>query len=109
MTPLPDAADAAVIKASADIPSLLERNPSPIVRGWFLNCNGVAGSSQSILKYARSIPSRASMITPEETGRTAAAIGGASVTIMEQLGHFPMSENPERFRRYIAPVLNDIL
>jgi pimeloyl-ACP methyl ester carboxylesterase len=49
------------------------------------------------------------MITPEETGRTAAAIGGASVTIMEQLGHFPMSENPERFRRYIAPVLNDIL
>ena len=49
------------------------------------------------------------MITPEETGRTAAAIGGASVTIMEQLGHFPMSENPERFRRCIAPVLNDIL
>ena len=49
------------------------------------------------------------MITPEETGRTAAAIGGASVTIMEQLGHFPMSENPEWFRRYIAPVLNDIL
>jgi hypothetical protein len=28
---------------------------------------------------------------------------------MEQLGHFPMSENPEQFRRYIAPVLNDIL
>jgi hypothetical protein len=49
------------------------------------------------------------MITPEETGRTAAAIGGASVTIMEQLGHFPRSENPERFRRCIVPVLNDIL
>jgi hypothetical protein len=28
---------------------------------------------------------------------------------MEQLGHFPMSENPEQFRRYIAPVLSDIL
>ena len=33
--------------------------------------------------------------TPEDTKRTAAAIAGASVTIMEQLGHFPMSENPE--------------
>ena len=41
--------------------------------------------------------------------RTAAAIDGASVTIMEQLGHFPMSENPEQFRRYIAPVLGRIL
>jgi hypothetical protein len=28
---------------------------------------------------------------------------------MEQLGHFPMSENPEQFRRYIAPVLTEIL
>jgi pimeloyl-ACP methyl ester carboxylesterase len=46
--------------------------------------------------------------TPEDTRRTAAAIKGASVTIMEQLGHFPMSENPEQFRRYIAPVLSQI-
>ncbi|MGH7310813.1 MAG: hypothetical protein ACREK6_19195 [Candidatus Rokuibacteriota bacterium] len=30
------------------------------------------------------------------------------VTIMEELGHFPMSENPDRFRRYILPVLDDI-
>jgi hypothetical protein len=28
---------------------------------------------------------------------------------MEQLGHFSMSENPEQFRRYIAPVLKEIL
>jgi len=47
--------------------------------------------------------------TPEDTKRTAAAIDGASVTIMEQLGHFPMSENPEQFRRYISPVLDEIL
>ena len=47
--------------------------------------------------------------TPDDTRRTAAAIKGAGVTIMEQLGHFPMSENPEQFRRYIAPVLNQIL
>jgi pimeloyl-ACP methyl ester carboxylesterase len=46
--------------------------------------------------------------TPEDTMRTAAAVGGASVTIMEQLGHFPMSENPEQFRRYLAPVLGEI-
>jgi hypothetical protein len=34
----------------------------------------------------------------------APAIEGASVTIMEQLGHFPMSEKPNPLRRYIAPV-----
>jgi hypothetical protein len=28
---------------------------------------------------------------------------------MKQLGHFPMSENPDQFRRYIVPVLNQIL
>jgi len=47
--------------------------------------------------------------TPDDTRRTAATIKGASVTTMEQLGHFPMSENPEQFRRYIAPVLTEIL
>jgi ribosomal protein S27AE len=31
-----------------------------------------------------------------------------AVSIMEQLGHFPMSENPEQFRRYISPVLDQI-
>ncbi|WJR79470.1 alpha/beta hydrolase [Bradyrhizobium sp. NP1] len=46
--------------------------------------------------------------TPDDTTRTAASIPGARVTIMEKLGHFPMSENPEQFRRYIAPVLTEI-
>jgi hypothetical protein len=27
---------------------------------------------------------------------------------MERLGHFPMSENPEQFRRYLLPVLERI-
>jgi hypothetical protein len=38
-----------------------------------------------------------------------AAIKGASVTVMEQPGHFPMSENPEQFCRHIASVLREIL
>jgi pimeloyl-ACP methyl ester carboxylesterase len=46
--------------------------------------------------------------TPEDTLRTAARIAGADVTIMKELGHFPMSENPEQFRRYILPVLEKI-
>lgn len=41
--------------------------------------------------------------------RTAAGIPGAKAAVMERLGHFPMSENPAQFRRYIAPVLQDIL
>jgi pimeloyl-ACP methyl ester carboxylesterase len=46
--------------------------------------------------------------TPEDTTRTARAIAGAKVTIMPELGHFPMSENPGRFRQYILPLLERI-
>jgi pimeloyl-ACP methyl ester carboxylesterase len=43
--------------------------------------------------------------SPEATLETAAAIPGASVAIMERLGHFPMSENYALFRTHILPVL----
>jgi pimeloyl-ACP methyl ester carboxylesterase len=46
--------------------------------------------------------------TPEDTKRTADKIKGAEVTIMREVGHFPMSENPAQFRRYILPVLEKI-
>jgi pimeloyl-ACP methyl ester carboxylesterase len=45
---------------------------------------------------------------PEDTLRTAQAIAGAKVTVMEQVGHFPMSENPAQFRKYLLPVLEEI-
>jgi pimeloyl-ACP methyl ester carboxylesterase len=45
---------------------------------------------------------------PDDTLRTAAKISGARVTIMKEIGHFPMSENPAQFRRYLLPVLDDI-
>jgi pimeloyl-ACP methyl ester carboxylesterase len=46
--------------------------------------------------------------TPEDTQRTAAQIKGARVTVMKEIGHFPMSENPAQFRTYILPVLEEI-
>jgi pimeloyl-ACP methyl ester carboxylesterase len=46
--------------------------------------------------------------TPDDTERTAAKIKGARVTVMREIGHFPMSENPAQFRRYILPVLEEI-
>ncbi len=46
--------------------------------------------------------------TPDDTRRTAAKIEGARVTIMKEIGHFPMAENPAQFRRYILPVLDEI-
>ena len=46
--------------------------------------------------------------TPDDTERTAEKIAGAAVTIMRELGHFPMSENPRQFRRYLLPVLEKI-
>src|ERR1700712_2889141 len=46
--------------------------------------------------------------TAEDTLRTARSIAGAQVTIMEKLGHFPMSENPANFRKYMAPARDQI-
>lgn len=46
--------------------------------------------------------------TPEETLAVANSIKGSHVTIMKGLGHFPMSEDPERFLGYLLPVLKAI-
>ena len=46
--------------------------------------------------------------TPEDTCRTAQAVPGARLTIMPELGHFPMSENPAQFRTFLLPVLTEI-
>lgn len=46
--------------------------------------------------------------TPEDTLRTADKIAGAEAEIMPALGHFPMSEDPARFRGHILPVLEKI-
>ena len=35
-------------------------------------------------------------------------IPGAEVQVMKEVGHFPMSENPAKFRGYILPVLAKI-
>ncbi len=43
--------------------------------------------------------------SPEATLETAAAIPGAHATIMQRLGHFPMSENYALFRTHLLPVL----
>jgi pimeloyl-ACP methyl ester carboxylesterase len=46
--------------------------------------------------------------TPEETLGVAESIQGCEVTIMKGLGHFPMSENPAEFLKYLLPVLEKI-
>ena len=46
--------------------------------------------------------------TPEASAATAEKISGARLTVMEGLGHFPMSEDPEKFTRYLYPVLDEI-
>lgn len=45
---------------------------------------------------------------PEDTLRVAQSIPGVSATIMKEVGHFPMSENPAQFRNYLLPVLQRI-
>jgi len=46
--------------------------------------------------------------TPEMGQALAKEVRGASFRVMPGLGHFPMSENPARFREYILPVLDEI-
>ena len=46
--------------------------------------------------------------SPRDTQAAAERIPGAKVTIMKDLGHFPMSENPAAFLAYLRPVLHEI-
>lgn len=43
--------------------------------------------------------------SPDDTRDLARRIPGTEATIMEGLGHFPMSEHPERFLDYLRPLL----
>jgi pimeloyl-ACP methyl ester carboxylesterase len=46
--------------------------------------------------------------TPEMSEELSRRIKGSNYQTMKGLGHFPMSEDPETFRRYIAPILEEI-
>ena len=46
--------------------------------------------------------------TPTMGQALADAVPGATFRMMPGLGHFPMSEDPQRFREYILPVLDEI-
>ena len=48
------------------------------------------------------------MLTNRSHVHIAAEIGATHFEVMTGMGHFPMSENPERFRRYLLPVLERI-
>ncbi len=47
--------------------------------------------------------------TPERTLETAKRIKGSRAIIIPGIGHFPMSENPELFKTYIYPILDEII
>ncbi|HWB45920.1 MAG TPA: alpha/beta hydrolase [Hyphomicrobiaceae bacterium] len=47
--------------------------------------------------------------TPADTRELAERIPGTQAVIMEGLGHFPMSEDPQRFLSYLRPVLARVL
>jgi pimeloyl-ACP methyl ester carboxylesterase len=46
--------------------------------------------------------------TPALTAELAKLVKATSFQVMEGLGHFPMSESPQQFRRYLLPVLGRI-
>lgn len=45
---------------------------------------------------------------PEACQALADAVPGSQYTLMKGMGHFPMSEDPAQFKRYLMPVLEDI-
>jgi pimeloyl-ACP methyl ester carboxylesterase len=46
--------------------------------------------------------------SPENCKALADAIPGARYQLMRNLGHFPMSEDPENFKSYLLPILQEI-
>ena len=46
--------------------------------------------------------------TPELCQELANKVPGASYTLMEGMGHFPMSEDPIKFKQYLMPILENI-
>ena len=46
--------------------------------------------------------------SPAETAEVAALVPGARFAIMPGIGHFPMSEDPERFLHHLRPILSEI-
>jgi pimeloyl-ACP methyl ester carboxylesterase len=46
--------------------------------------------------------------TPERATETHERISGSKLTIMKEIGHFPMSENPDLFGTYLLPILDEI-
>jgi pimeloyl-ACP methyl ester carboxylesterase len=46
--------------------------------------------------------------TPEMGQQVADLIGATHFQVMKNMGHFPMSENPDEFRNYLLPVLDAI-
>jgi pimeloyl-ACP methyl ester carboxylesterase len=46
--------------------------------------------------------------TPDDARRTADAIGGATLAIMPQIGHFPMSEHPVAFKPHFMEALEQV-
>ena len=46
--------------------------------------------------------------TPDDTAFLGKSIAGSKWQIMEGMGHFPMSEDPDRFLSYLMPVLEEI-
>jgi pimeloyl-ACP methyl ester carboxylesterase len=47
--------------------------------------------------------------TPALTAELAKEVKATSFQVMDGLGHFPMSENPAQFRKYLLPVLEAIV
>ena len=47
-------------------------------------------------------------VWPERTEELVREVPGAKFQRMEGMGHFPMCENPEAFKRYLIPILNEI-
>ncbi|GAA4282794.1 hypothetical protein GCM10022261_03250 [Brevibacterium daeguense] len=47
--------------------------------------------------------------TPEKCEALHKEVEGSTYTLMEEVGHFPMSENPEKFKTYLMPVLEKVL
>jgi hypothetical protein len=87
--------------------SIVDLTPAPVLmRSWRFSYRA---SLTAWAEYWKPVPRPGWHDLLALTKREEATLEGDLHPFMERLGHFPMSENPEQFRRYIAPVLDRIL
>ena len=111
-----------LLKGEQFAPEYLKINPQGVVPALVMDDGTVLTQSMAILEYLDEVYPAPALMPSDALARARvrmlAMIAVADTHplvvprirkyIMQDMGHFPMSENPQEFRKYLLPVLQQI-